>query len=377
MATNPPTKTLAELPYRSPVSTGRALTPDLDQLDTNDLPGDLWPGAVMSAPGELTPDGWPVSPTHTCGASDNTGTVITIRETYTTATKMITPAWRDNEARQGCPACYHRRVMRYCRQIEVEQGEGQLWSLKLSPEDYKRQAATWRKRASRDGENVRYCPFPQETREYIVIHNQAKEGGDNLPTIPQELYQMVYNLAKTPENKRVSPSNGWGGQWQGARGDGRAKQETKKRKASGETGADATGPCVQLWTNRSLKEIAQRLGAEIERRQRSIKVDVNPFDAYHRLADCELHERHTNRLGVTALLEMFAPLQPENVTPNAHSNTKDSMSLKRDILGEQGQEGKIITPSPSPQAMQNTPLFPKALPISPNYRNYYQGVKHA
>lgn len=89
-------------------------------------------------------------------------------------------------------------------------------------------------------------------------------------------------------------------------------------------------------------------------------MDINPFDAYHSLSDCELHERHTNRLGLTALLEQFAGVSPdadENVTDKAHSKELNTMSVKRDILaGESGQGGKVIE-----FPLTDTPLFPKAL----------------
>ena len=368
----PPNKQLSELAYRSPVITGRALTPNLEQLEDSNLAGELFgPDAIMAMAGPSSPDGWPVAPSHTCGAYGN-GTVITLRETSLTAARIITPAWRSNEARQGCPACYHRRVLRYCNQIITEQESGPLWSLQLGAGEYKRQAAAWRKRNTR-GDNARYCPFPQPDNQYIIIHNQEKDGGEPIPSGRAELYELVKAMSNTPENKRISPSNGWGGQWQGARGDGRVKQEKQTAKASG-SGAAANDVCVQLWTKRSLKEIAARLGAELERRQHSIKVDMNPFDAYHCLADCELHERHTNRLGVTALLEMFAGVEPdadENVTPNAHSKELNTMSLKRDILaGDSGQGGEK-----SGAAVADTPLFPKAL----QHRavSYSPGGRHA
>ena len=355
----PPNKQLSELAYRSPVITGRALTPNLEQLEDSNLAGELFgPDAIMAMAGPSSPDGWPVSPSHTCGAEKGVGTIITIRQSHTTAAKMITPAWRDNEARQGCPACYHRRVLRYCNQIATEQESGPLWSLQLDEGEYKRRAAAWRKRNTR-GDNARYCPFPLADNQYTIIHNQEKDGGELLPSGRAELYELVKAIAKTPDTRRISPSNGWGGEWQGAKGDGRVKQEKKTVKASG---SDAAGPgvCVQLWTKKSLKDIAARLGAELERRQNSVKVDINPFDAYHCLADCELHERHTNRLGITALLEQFAGVSPdadENVTDKAHSKELNTMFVKRDILaGDSGQGGKVTPPAP-----HDTPLFPKAL----------------
>ena len=197
----PPNKQLSELAYRSPVITGRALTPNLEQLEDSNLAGELFgPDAIMAMAGPSSPDGWPVSPSHTCGAYSN-GTVLTLRQTSLTAARIITPDWRSDETRQGCPACYHRRVLRYCNQIATEQESGLLWELKVDEGEYKRQAATWRGRrrnaqtetkkiqrayitgqinysdadeaiaaAAKKGD-VRYCPFPQAHNQYIIIHN--------------------------------------------------------------------------------------------------------------------------------------------------------------------------------------------------------------
>ena len=347
----PPNKQLSELAYRSPVITGRALTPNLEQLEDSNLAGELFgPDAIMAMAGPSSPDGWPVAPSHTCGAYGN-GTVITLRETSLTAARIITPAWRSNEARQGCPACYHRRVLRYCNQIITEQESGPLWSLQLGAGEYKRQAAAWRKRNTR-GDNARYCPFPQPDNQYIIIHNQEKDGGEPVTGGRAELYELVKAIANTPENKRLTPSEGWGGCYQGAKGDGRVRQE---RKATGEKGE--TGPCVQLWTKRGLPEVAKPFNEQLKPKQKSFKVDMNPFDAYHLLSGFELHERHTNRLGVAALLEMFAPLNDEDVTFKDKGIQDNTFVLKRDILaGDSGQGGKVTPPAP-----HDTPLFPKAL----------------
>ena len=378
----PPNKQLSELAYRSPVITGRALTPNLEQLEDSNLAGELFgPDAIMAMAGPSSPDGWPVSPSHTCGAYSN-GTVLTLRQTSLTAARIITPDWRSDETRQGCPACYHRRVLRYCNQIATEQESGLLWELKVDEGEYKRQAATWRGRrrnaqtetkkiqrayitgqinysdadeaiaaAAKKGD-VRYCPFPQAHNQYIIIHNQEKDGGELLTCGRAELYERVKAIANTPENKRLTPSEGWGGCYQGAKGDGRIRQE---RKATG--AKDETGPCVQLWTKRGLPEVAKPFNEQLKPKQKSFKVDMNPFDAYHLLSGFELYERHTNRLGVTALLEMFAPLPDENITFKDKENQDNTFVLKRDILaGESGQGGNKNGFSSS-----DTPLFPKAL----------------
>lgn len=167
-------------------------------------------------------DGFPPSPAHTCGAY-GAGTVLTLRETSLTVAKMITPDWRSNEARQGCPGCYHRRVLRYCNQIVAEQESGPLWSLQLDTDEYKRRATAWRGRRHSAGRDVRYCSFPLADSQYIIVHNQKKDGGEPVPGVRAELYEFIKAIANTPAERKVKGSMGWGGNWQGARGDGRVR----------------------------------------------------------------------------------------------------------------------------------------------------------
>lgn len=123
--------------------------------------------------------------------------------------------WREVITKEGerlyCPACWHERVVGFCRQIEkATQRYTDLTALayvQMSEAEYKTQAATIRKHNQRARENGRAettaVQFP--TAEGVTMLHDAPDwlGGDKLPNDRRELFNLVEKWANTPKGKRA------------------------------------------------------------------------------------------------------------------------------------------------------------------------------
>lgn len=283
-----------------------------------------WPDVTPGA-GE-----WPKYPQHTCGAKTEMGTFITFRPREVEAIPTYTPKWHD------CPACYHARIKRYASQIlwELsrlhEDGRGLVVCDLDSKEALNRFAGRVRKQRERKGIEGGYCAYPQEDgRFFVVAHSDiANLEGEAMPYNKPDIYRLVYRWAKTPEGRRVSPSEGWGGPFQGSKGDGRKVFARKQ-------GEDPE-PNKQLWTKSGIGEVAAALGRELRPRAKSLRVQIDPLEAYQKLttAGIELHERKTNRTGLNAILDLVGVDVEDsaNVTHKGDDlDLREEISLMRDI----------------------------------------------
>ena len=99
--------------------------------------------------------------------------------------------------------------------------------------------------------------------------------------------------------------------------------------------AGAAGPCVQLWTESSVRKVAEALDVELTKRQKTFKRQIEALEAVEALkrAGISLHERHTNRLGMEAFAEQFGHdyVTVDGVTHLIHGDPGDSMCEIRDI----------------------------------------------
>ncbi len=273
---------------------------------------------------------WPQAPRHACHGQDETGAVITIRANETADSPLITPNWRDTDTRPGCQACQHKRAKREARKVLFElQRVGALWGKWLEDETaYKRFSARTRQRRKREAISGGYTAYPTRDGRFFVIHDQAGEGGREVSSDRTAVFNLLTPIVNdTPDDKRVATSGGWGGPWQGTKGDGRVKQAQKA--------GEETGAAVQLWTAAGVDELVTALGGTLQTGRREYRFKVAAEDAFERLAGFELFERDSNRTGLEAFLEFLGV----SVTHKGQGkNPKESLSLMRDTAESGGAD---------------------------------------
>jgi len=143
------------------------------------------------------------------------------RTTEWTSLCPMTKDWRVDAA------AYGKRVQRLVSQLREEQQDGAtFYQLALNAAGWEVLRERWKKRAQRGGELVRWAKLPQEDGAVVVIHDCHQDAGDaaELPSDAAELRRIVFPLLRTPEGAKVSTSAGFGGCYQGRRGDGRRHQ---------------------------------------------------------------------------------------------------------------------------------------------------------
>lgn len=239
------------------------------------LPAEFWKDrdTTMVAPLQSTGSGiWPRRPKHTCKDGDS-GWVITLR-INNSSLNLIT-----ERKYLICDGCYYDRVKRHANQI-LEEAANYTKPLQWMTVDdqaaFKKLSSRWRQRRKRNGTAAAYRAYPQEDGSYIVIHDQTDEPGDPVPTDKTELFDLILGMAKTPKGKNVSSSVGWGGRYQGNKGDGRAKQDD----------ADPE-PVKQIWHTGSIRKVAKFTGFELDK-NKSATLDVDPREIVRRLEDAQI-----------------------------------------------------------------------------------------
>lgn len=204
------------------------------QMTAGELAGDFWPEreTVMTLPAQpyFTGELPPPEQGHTCKSSakaiaDGDGVVIVKKTAKLWRARMIGGLYMSR-----CETCYHERVWRLCNQVIQEaelypSNDVPLRVVTLSSQKQltkvKNKARQWR---VRDEIDFRYAAFPQAGGGVVLIHNLPdKLEGDPLPHDKGELYAMMRQWADVPEGKRTQKSNGWGGKFQGNKGDGRKR----------------------------------------------------------------------------------------------------------------------------------------------------------
>lgn len=240
------------------------------------LPAEFWPDrdTAMVAPLQETDSGiWPERPKHTCkdGAG---GWVITLR--------ISTPSSINPETErkyQDCDACMYDRAKRHSHQILEEAAnytEPLSWMTVSDQTAFKKLTSKWRQRRNRNDTSAAYRAYPQDDGTYIIIHDQPDEPGEPIPTDKTELFDLIYGIAQTPKGQNVSSSVGWGGRYQGNKGDGRAKQD----------GANPE-PVKQIWHTGSITKIAKFTGFELDK-NKSATLDIDPREIIRRLEDAQI-----------------------------------------------------------------------------------------
>ncbi len=325
--------------------------PTRTAVDADTLAKELWgTDAIDFAPGTGE---FPKRTAHTCNSQDNShGSIITIRMNETLASPMITPKWRETEKRPACNACYHERVVRHSKQILFELNRvGRLVHFTLQNEtEYKQFVTRSRKRKERDtSTEAAYRASPQDEKTYVIVYEfELNPLGTAVPGDKGELYQLVKQWLHTPENKRVSSSLGWGGTYQGDKGDGRVKYAEQQ-------GVEVQ-PAVQLWTSSTVAGVAAALDVKLAFMQKEFKVSIDAMSAWNMLesAKIELRERKTNQMGFEAFMMFLADNDPnfaaleEDVTHKGQV-TNYPMYAMRDMPPEEAHILPYEEVEPAPQ----------------------------
>ena len=135
------------------------------------------------------------------------------------------------------PAGLAKSARRYAKQLEWEQTEGgrRLCQLVLSDEDWKRQAAAWRQQKKRTGQDAAWQVYRGQDDRVTVFHDSPAAGGAVIAADPAALYGLVHSLLSQMvtegSGSRVRTSAGFGGAFQGSRGDGQARQAKRQGRA--------------------------------------------------------------------------------------------------------------------------------------------------
>ena len=204
------------------------------------------------------------------------------------------------------PAGLAKLARRYAKQLEWEQTEGgrRLYRITLSDEDWKRQAAAWRQQKKRTGQEVGWQAYHGEDG-VTIFHDSQATGGEALTTDFAALYDLAHGLLSVQtEGKKTRTSVGFGGEYQGSRGDGRVKHD-KRQKAAAQW--ELVGQYVT--EGRGIRQAAALLNMELSHKLRG-SVQLDHEDA------------------LLALLEAGLTMKPRKVH-------KDTLSVFDVILGSQ------------------------------------------
>lgn len=205
-------------------------------------------------------------------------------------------------------AAYGKRVQRLVNQLREEQQDGAtFYRLALDAAGWEVLRERWKKRAQRGGESVRWAKLPQEDGAVIVFHDCHQDAGDaaELPSDAAELRRFIFPLLRTPEGAKVATSAGFGGCYQGARGDGRRRQAQRE----GAT-VEVVGQFVTSGAG-GLARAARVLDIELSKRLRGRR-QLDHEDAVLRLLEAgfQLAPRHVHQSGLMPLLAAFVLAEP-------------------------------------------------------------------
>jgi len=213
---------------------------------------------------------WPTREKHTCKEGDS-GWIITLRASSPASLNHYTGR---NYLR--CDGCFYTKVKRHSAQILEEaanyfEGLGSMW---LESQDaFKQWTNKVRQRRKRKDITAAYRAYPQDDGRYFVIHD---EPGNPIPTDKTALFDLIWGVARTPAGKSVSSSQGWGGRFQGNKGDGRAKQHNGKPE-----------PIKQIWSTGSISKVAEIINVELDTKKKS-DINLDPREIIRRLDDAEI-----------------------------------------------------------------------------------------
>ena len=143
-------------------------------------------------------------PDHTCESIF----IKTVKDGEITIVRHTARHWRNRR----CEGCYDDRVHRLCMQIEQESSVKLYWSeIERTTKQLVNKMRKWRTRYNLI---IRYRILPLENNIIIIHDHPDRLGGQPLPADKAKLRGLIEIWADTPEGKRISAIEGWGGCWQ-------------------------------------------------------------------------------------------------------------------------------------------------------------------
>ncbi len=270
-------------------------------------------------------------------------------QTFITTLTKRQDAGRTTEWTSLCPmtkdwkvdaVAFGKRVDRLVNQLREEQADGAtFYTATTDAAGWEVLRERWKKRAQRGGEPVRWAKLPQDDGRVIVFHDCHQDAGDaaELTGDAAELRRFVFPLLRTPEGAKTATSAGFGGCYQGARGDGRRRQAQRE----GAT-VDVVGQFVTSGAG-GLLRAARVLGIELSKGLRGQR-ELEHEDAVVAMLEAgfRLLPRHVHQAGLSGLLEAFvlAAEPPEEEVSRISHNIEDSAIVT--YTGQTAQQDALL-----------------------------------
>ena len=198
----------------------RQLSPNGEWADTSET-------IIIPSKNDVGFGKWPAKPVH---QHETGGSIGTLTAHGVRLTKMKRRVLTDkNGDRKICPGCFYVRVQRLSKQIlyEMYNNKHKLFWTETDEDAFDTLKKRWRQRRRRTSETVVYASYPQADDKRIVIHNQTKEGGEIVHDDKAKLFAWLSPIVQIQDSKNISASQGFGGDWQGNKGDGRVAKGIK------------------------------------------------------------------------------------------------------------------------------------------------------
>ena len=295
-------------------------------------------------------------------------------QTFITTLTKRHDAGRTTEWASLCPmtkdwrvdaAAYNKRVQRLVNQLREEQQDGATFYIgSVDAASWEVLYVRWKKRTQRGGATVRWAKLPQEDGAVVIFHDCQKDAGDGAVVIPSdaaELRGVVFPLMRTPEGMKATTSDGFGGCYQGARGDGRRHQAQRE----GAT-VEIVGQFVTSGVG-GLARAARVLDIELSNSLRGRR-EVDHEDAVVTLLEAgfQLLPRHVHQAGLNGLLAAFVlaaepPDEEDSEMSRITHNTEDS-SIVRYTGHEPYQDMLLVGKEPPDDWRRAAELAPIYLP---------------
>ena len=317
---------------------------------------------------------WPNKPHHTCktdnAAGDASGLAIYWHNGKVSASSMNAPSWRGDEDHPACRGCQYDRAKRISLQVLWELTKRPLWALEMNQGEYRLFTQNTRQNRKRKGIAGAYTALPLEDDNYFVIHDQESIGGERVINDKTAVYNLLRHAAvstpvipqaegETPKYKRVSSSGGFGGNYQGTRGDGRIKQARRN--------GEEVGEAFRVWTPEAKAALAA-LDIDTKRNQKTYSKKITARDMCLKLAanGISLRSKAADLEGLYKFISQFDDIDlvidkgkitliSEDVTDNAHvKNPKSTCDLC--VTNVQDDECIETAEVPEPALYEPKPL---------------------
>lgn len=194
---------------------------------------------------------------------------------YYTMAPSVIPTW------DVCPREYACRNEREVKKAHREMSRQEMYWFVVPADQKNRILNRWKKR----DDKVIYGQYPYMVDDrlmYGFTTNQAKEGHP-FPTDRTEAFNLIYEWNQTPDGMRRSYSQGYGGQHEGTKGDGRKKAAERIAKMSGYE--VEKGEIKQFVSSTKPKAIPNFENILVdEKGTPRVKID-DPFELYRSLAN--------------------------------------------------------------------------------------------